>query len=122
MVNAQAVSLGKYTDGIYNMLKKKPGAGSRPPAIKLSDYTGTYDSYTWAGESVVVKWNNGIGILSVPSSDPSSITMLKHVSGDTFTVLKRDGKPTGMQVIFGRDASGKVIKMTQGSSIQRRIK
>jgi CubicO group peptidase (beta-lactamase class C family) len=122
MVNAQAVSTGKYNDGIYNILKKPAGVAPKTAIPQLTDYLGSYDSYTWSGENMVVKWNGGLAMLGVPSSDPSELTMLKHVSGDTFTVMKKNGKPTGMQIVFGRDASGKVVKMTQGSSIQRRIK
>jgi CubicO group peptidase (beta-lactamase class C family) len=122
MINAQAVSLGKYTDGIYNLLKKAKGPAAKPAITNLSDYTGIYDGYTWAGESIVVQWNGNLGILGVPSADPSSITMLQKVSGDVFNLLRRDGKPSGMQVVFGRDASGKVIRMIQGSSIQPKIK
>ncbi len=122
MVNAQAVSTGKYTDGIYNLLKKPAGAAPATPVENINDYLGSYDSYAFAGESIVVKWNGNLAVMSVPSTDPSALTMLKHVSGDTFTVMKKNGKPTGMQIVFGRDASGKVVKMTQGSSVQRRIK
>lgn len=122
MVNAQAVSTQKYTNGIYSLLKKIKPVALKVSSILADDYLGFYDSYVWAGENVVVKWNGGLGILSLPSEDPSHITPLKYVAKDTFNVMRPDGKPSGMQVVFGRDASGKVIKMTQGSHTQPRIK
>lgn len=122
MVNAQAVSLQKYSDGIYGLLKKIKPVAPKVDGPRLDDYLGAYDSYVWAGESMVVKWNGSLGILSVPSEDPTRITMLKHVEKDTFSVLRLDGKPSGVQAVFTRDASGKVIKMTQGSSAQLKIK
>lgn len=121
MVNGQAVSTGKYSDGIYNLFRKfKPGA--KQTVTNADDYTGFYDTYTWAGETVVVKWNGGLGLMSLPSADPSSITILKYIEPDSFAVLRSDGKPSGMHIRFNRDASGKVISMTQGSNTQVKIK
>lgn len=120
MINAQAVPLMKYNDGIYKLLKKsKSGPKSSTP---VDDYLGVYDGRAWAGETHLVKWNGGLASVGFPSEDPSRFTMLKSVSKDRFDVLRQDGKPTGMQIVFNRDAAGKVISLTQGSSTQPKIK
>lgn len=120
MINAQAVPLMKYNDGIYKLLKKsKSGPKSSTP---VDDYLGVYDGRAWAGETHLVKWNGGLASVGFPSEDPSRFTMLKPVSKDRFDVLRQDGKPTGMQIVFNRDAAGKVISLTQGSSTQPKIK
>lgn len=119
MVNAQAVPLQKYSDGIYKMLKKgKTGPKGTTP---IDEYIGAYDGYTWAGETRVVKWNNGLALTGYPTDDPSRLTILKPLVRDRFSILKMDGKPSGVELVFARDASGKIISLTQGSSTQKRL-
>ena len=46
--------------------------------------------------------------------------LLKHIEGDTFRRLRKDEK-LGAEVIFERDAAGKVVRFWQHSNFQNKI-
>ena len=123
MINAQGVSPGKYATGMRDILKKASNTVEEEKvAVDLEDYAGYYNEQPWWGEKVVLPWKGKLAVLSLPSENPAkSLTLLKHIRGDTFRRLRKD-KTLGEEVIFERDESGKVVRMWQHSNYSDKIR
>ena len=81
-------------------IRSDPDGGTARPA-SLAEYEGLYQS-TW-GETVILRWDDGLAALGVPSNDPlGAMTKLRHEGGDTFRRMRDDGEP-GEAYIFHRE-------------------
>lgn len=90
-------------------------------APELGDYLGTYSSQPWGSETAAVRWKGGLALMSLPTDDPvEALTRLGHDGGDVFYVVRSDGE-RGHDVIFQRDATGRVESYSQHGNYSRRI-
>ena len=106
MMNAQANPTDVWTKmmatlgAAFEEIQSDPGGGTPRPA-SLAEYEGLYQS-TW-GETVILRWDDGLAALGVPSNDPvEGMTKLRHEGGDTFRRMRDDGEP-GEAYIFHRE-------------------
>lgn len=84
--------------------------------MDLNAFSGTYNGQPWGSEVLVVPWYGDLAVLGLPSTNPNeSMTVIPHVSGDTFRRVRSD-KTLGEEILFVRDASGKVTKYLQHSN------
>jgi CubicO group peptidase (beta-lactamase class C family) len=144
MANAM-VSAGRYTNGLYDLVAEaivaaagEDGADEEggaaadgrprtaPPhaadAPDLDDYLGGYSAQPWGSESAVVRWKGALAILPLPTDDPAeALTRLGHDEGDVFYVIREDGE-RGHDVLFQRDASGRVVSYSQHGNFSPRIR
>ena len=144
MANAM-VSAGRYTNGLYDLVADaiasaaSSGEGERGDAVAddrhpagamghdddtpdLDDYVGGYSAQPWGSESAVVRWKGGLATLSLPTNDPAgALTRLGHDDGDVFYVIRSDGE-RGHDVVFHRDASGRVVSYSQHGNHSPRIR
>lgn len=96
---------------------KKPAATA---AVDLEAYAGIYSAQPWASELVVTPWAGGLAVLSLPSSHPADdLSILKPAGKDTFRRLRDDGTEAEL-VEFERDASGKIMRLREFSSVSLR--
>jgi CubicO group peptidase (beta-lactamase class C family) len=96
------------------------GSGSSVDA-ELEDYVGRYVRGVGASETAVFRWKGGIAMMSLPTDQPlRSLTRLQHMQGDTFRRLNDDGE-LGLEVIFERDADGRVIRLWNPLNFQNRV-
>jgi CubicO group peptidase (beta-lactamase class C family) len=88
---------------------------------ELDDYVGRYVRGVGASETAVFRWKGGIAMMSLPTDQPlRSLSKLQHVEGDTFRRLDDDGEP-GREIIFERDAEGRIIRMWNPLNFQNRV-
>jgi len=122
MVNGQGESLNKYSNAIFNILKKAAQLDlTANDTADLRVYTGNYDSYAFGSEMVVFKWKGKLAVLNLRSSDPASdMSLLKHISSDTFRRIRSDDT-LGEEIRFERDSNGKVVRVWQFSNFDNKI-
>jgi CubicO group peptidase (beta-lactamase class C family) len=123
LANASGVDAFKYARGAYRLLApalKEAAAGdgeaphaSTPPRRgadrpDVGRYLGTYESFPWGGEIAVVRWKDGLAVLSLPTNDPlGDLARLEHVDGHTFRRV-RSNDELGEPVTFETDPAGRV--------------
>lgn len=139
MANAM-VNAGGFAYGVYDLLSEAIAAaageakadtvGEAPPepaepadeGPDLVPYLGTYSGQPWGSETAVVKWKGGLALLSLPTDNPvRALTLLKHDQGDVFYRVRSD-KERGEDVIFHRDASGRVTSYSVHGNHSPRVR
>ena len=72
----------------------------------LDRYVGTYGG-SFGGELAVVRWEDGLSLLSLPTMDPlRSLTKLKKTGEHTFRRVRRD-EALGEEIAFELGPDGK---------------
>ena len=113
MANRNRVDVDGYAATIFGILDaggtvEADDDDSSSPDLNLGDYLGSYDSRPWDGELMVIRWKEGLAVLSLPTMDPiENMVQLKHIDGDRFHTIRSDDEP-GHEVAFRRDESGEV--------------
>ncbi|HYK42824.1 MAG TPA: serine hydrolase, partial [Thermoanaerobaculia bacterium] len=128
MTNAQGVPASRWTKKILDIVtpalseaRKNPGKGKSPDP-SLRRYTGTYDSQPWDGETAIVPWEEGLAMLSLPTSDPmEDLEKLKPAGEHRFRVVHKDDS-LGEEVVFEMGADGRATSFTRHSNISPRIR
>lgn len=89
-------------------------------APALDEYQGVYDSQPWGDEDYIMPWGDKLISVSLSADDPmGNMTKLKHIEGDTFARMRRDGS-TAEEIVFLRDKSGNVIANKWHSNISKK--
>lgn len=122
MINAGGESPERLAREIRQILSKAAKEGNdKKPDVNLNDFSGHYSAQPWGSEVLIMPWYGKLVEIGLPSEDPSDgMTMLQHVSGDTFKRI-RDDKTLGEEIKFERDKSGKVIRAWQHSNYSTKI-
>jgi len=113
MANRNNVNVDGYAARIFDILEAKgtPQAqtGAKDAAaIDLEPYIGSYDNRPWGGEDMVIRWQDGLAMLNLPSMDPlGGLVRLRHIEGDRFHTVRSDDQD-GHEVSFRRNAAGVV--------------
>ncbi len=114
----------RYASQIRNILLKGEGERvSSADTVDLEPYLGTYDAQPFDSEKKVLSWYGHLAILELPTDSPlENMTLLQHISGDTFRRIRRDDA-LGEEVFFERDEkTGAVIRMWSRSNFARKLK
>lgn len=122
MINAGGESPEQFAKEIREILSKIPKEKiTKKTDINLEQYAGTYTSQPWGSERIILPWYGNLVMLGLPNDNPDeAMTLLQHVSGDTFKRLRKD-KTLGEEVKFEKDNTGKVIRVLQHSNYSTRI-
>lgn len=122
MINAGGESPDLFAKEIREIISKIPkGKTDAKNNVNLEQYSGTYTSQPWGSEKIIMPWYGDLVMLNLPSENPDEgMTVLQHVSGDTFKRVRRD-KTLGEEIKFERDSSGKVLRVLQHSNYSNRI-
>jgi CubicO group peptidase (beta-lactamase class C family) len=132
MANAM-VNTATYVYGVYDLVaeairaaaKKTPATTPAPDTASVPDlapYLGTYSEQPWGGESAAIRWKGGLALMSLPTDNPlRAITRVKWVEGDTFRRV-RDDEELGEEIVFERDASGRVTGYRQFGNLSPRVR
>lgn len=121
MINGQGVPTDKYTTAIFSILQKAKVGKEKTDTVNLEPYAGYYDSYAWRGETVVVPWQGGLAMFTLPSTNPATgLTLFKPVGKDLFRRVRSDGS-LGEDLRFERDTSGKVLRLWRHSNPSHRM-
>lgn len=117
MINSGGESPERYATQIRNILgKAEKEKAPKSDSLNLQQYVGRYNAQPWSSESQVVAWYGKLASVSFPANSPSeNITQLKHVKGDVFRRVRSDDT-LGEEIVFEKDASGKVTGYIQHSN------
>lgn len=100
--------------------------GSAPAPVvtydaSLDRYVGTYGG-SFGGELAVVRWEDGLSILSLPTMDPvRSLTKLKKTGEHTFRRVRRD-EALGEEIAFEMGADGKPTRFRQHQNYYAKVR
>ncbi|MGH9856617.1 MAG: hypothetical protein ACRD4B_02115, partial [Acidobacteriota bacterium] len=71
----------------------------------------------------IVPWKNGLAALDLPSSNPTEdLTELKHIKGQVFQRVRKDGKEMGEEVVFESAPDGKVTRLLWHQNYSRKVR
>ena len=93
---------------------------SKTSAIDLSDYAGNYAAGVWGGEAAVRVWGDQLAMIRLPAPEIGDVVKLKHVEGDTFVRLTKEGEERH-PVVFERNEEGVVTAMKSHSNRTQKI-
>lgn len=90
-------------------------------SLNFKQYLGLYDNQPWGSEVQVLSWYGKLAMVGFPSETPADgMTLLKHIKGDTFRRIRSDDT-LGEEVVFEKDASGRVTRYRTHSNLYRRV-
>jgi len=123
MANAQGVNASQYAQRVYDMVgpviaaaEKDKDATPTAPDPALAAYTGSYSSTFSGAEVAVVLWEDGLAMLSLPTTDPmNALAKLRRVGEHTFRRVRKDGAP-GEPIVFEMGPDGKAQRYVQHSN------
>jgi CubicO group peptidase (beta-lactamase class C family) len=126
--NAQGVDSPEWAMRLYDIVApavaaavKDPG-GTKAPDPALSRYAGVYDAQPWAGEVVILPWEDGLAMLELPTMRPvKDLERLRKTGEDRFRRIRKDGT-LGEEIVFVMGADGKPTRYTQHNNFLRRVK
>jgi CubicO group peptidase (beta-lactamase class C family) len=127
MTNASGVDTRRWVQRAYEIvapavrkaLDDPGGAGAADPSLER--YTGRYEYFT-AGERVVVPWEDGLAVLSLPTENPTgdALAKLKPAGEHRFRWLRPDGT-LGDEVVFEMGPEGVPTRMLRHSNYAIRV-
>ena len=125
MINAGGTNPSKYTRAIHELLSKvkSKSNGDNDPSdeMSLEEYTGYYSSQPWWSERYIASWEGQLAVISLPTNSPAnSMSVFKHIDGDIFRRVRDDGE-LGEKLIFERDDTGKIYRVSQHGNFSTRI-
>lgn len=119
MINASGTDPGKYAKGLAGLMRAYGNADSTA-GPDLEEYRMTCSPQPWWSEEYVFPWKGKLGMLGLPSNNPSRFSLYKHIEGDLFKRLRKDDE-LGEAVRFHRDAQGKIQYYEQHGNLTHRI-
>ncbi|QNA85274.1 beta-lactamase family protein [Sphingomonas sp. So64.6b] len=116
---------GAYDEAIFALLDKRKGFAFKTPVSDIRDeldaFAGRYSAEPWGSEIVVLPWAGGLAALTLPSKNPAGeLVLLKPKGGDRFRVIRDDGSESD-EVVFERDAAGRISRFIRFSNPRDRI-
>jgi CubicO group peptidase (beta-lactamase class C family) len=128
MTNGQGVPARRWAQNLYDIVapairdaRKGPVPKDKIPDPSLRRYAGTYDEQPWNGEVAVVPWEDGLAMLSLPSTDPmDALEKLRKVGEHRFRVVRKDDS-LGEEVVFEMGPDGRATRFTRHSNPSPRV-
>lgn len=123
MINAGGESPEFFAREMRNIISKIPKEKKEKKSdVNLESFSGTYSSQPWGSETIVVPWYGDLAILGLPSTNPDEgLGIIRHVQGNVFRRVRSD-KTLGEEILFEKDASGKVTRMWRHSNYSTKLK
>jgi CubicO group peptidase (beta-lactamase class C family) len=126
MANAQGVNASHLAQRIYDIVAPAIKAAAadtagtaQAPDPSLEKYTGNYAS-GFAGELAVVRWEDGLAMLGLPTMEPvKGLMKLKPAGEHTFRRVRDDGEP-GEAIVFEMGPDGRPARLVWHNNQYRR--
>ena len=126
LANAIGVNAEVWAQRMYDIVAPAVRAAVRDTlrrvdadAAIMDRYVGTYET-TFSGEIAVVRWEDGIAMLSLPTMDPlRGLTRLKKTGEHTFRRIRRDDA-LGEEVRFVMGPDGRPTHYVVHNNVYRR--
>lgn len=130
MANAQGVDTGRFAARIYDLvapalkaaLKAADGDDApKPPDPALVPYLGHYAS-GFAGEVAVVRWEDGLATLGLPTFNPGqALSKLRQTGTHTFRRIRKD-ETLGEELVFEMGPDGRAARIVWHSNFYARVR
>jgi CubicO group peptidase (beta-lactamase class C family) len=128
LANAQSVDSPEWAMRLYDIVApavaaaaKDPGK-AKAPDPSLSVYAATYDAQPWAGEVLILPWEDGLAMLELPTMNPvKDLEKLKKTGDHRFRRIRKDGE-LGEEIVFVMGPDGKPERFTQHHNFLRRLR
>ena len=127
MANANGVNVCRIAAQAFEILSpalkkaKADSSASSEPLGEIDRFTGTYSLSPWGGEVEVLRWEDGLAMVALPTDNPvEALSRLKHIEGATFRRI-RDDDELGETVVFEMDPEGTVTGLRQHSNVYPRL-
>lgn len=122
MANAQGVDARNYAQRLYDIVgpvvvqAAKEALAPQVADGSLDPYVGSYASTFSATETAVVKWENGLAMLPLPTTDPmNALAKLQKTGDHTFRRVRRDGT-LAEPIVFEMGPDGRARRYVQHSN------
>lgn len=121
MANAQGVDARQYTQRLYDIVGPVVAQVAKEnketaPEPGLDAYIGSYASTFSNTEVAVVRWEDGLAMLPLPTEDPMAALMkLRKAGAHTFRRIRKDGA-LGEPIVFEMGQDGKALRFIQHSN------
>ncbi len=124
MINAGGTDPDKYADAIFELLyKSNEATDTTTKNINLLEYSGSYDNYTWGGETMLMPWKGKLASFGVPCESPAkSMQLYKYIAKNIFRRVLQDEDSLGEELRFERDLTGKIIRIQSHDNFRNKIK
>ncbi len=129
MANAQDVDSEMYAKGLYDIVgpvaaaaAKEKSGGKAPDAGdgSLDAYTGSYADTFSNTETAIVRWEDGLAMLSLPTEEPmKALRKLRRVGEHTFRRVRKD-ETLGETVVFEIGPDGRAVRFVHHSNPSER--
>lgn len=128
MTNTNGVDTRRWAQRAYDVvapavkkaLDDPKGAKAGDPSLER--YAGRYQAFT-AGERIVLPWDDGLAVLSLPSDNPTGDALIKlKPSGEHRFRRMRADDSLGEEVVFELGADGTPTRMLQHSNYAVRVR
>jgi CubicO group peptidase (beta-lactamase class C family) len=127
LANAQGVATNQWAQRLYDIVAPALKAASakeapkpKPEDPELRKYEGTYSS-GFAGETAVFAWEDGLGMLGLPTMEPvKNLVKLKKTGENVFRRVRKDDR-LGEEVAFELGPDGRATRFRIHSNYQKRI-
>jgi CubicO group peptidase (beta-lactamase class C family) len=130
LANAQGVDTTRLAQRVYDIVapaikettKVKPDTPAPKPADpSLEPYLGIYTS-DFSGEMAVVRWEDGLALLPLPTSEPvRAISRLRKTGEHTFRRIRKD-EALGEEFVFEMAEGGKAKRIVWNNNYYRRVR
>jgi CubicO group peptidase (beta-lactamase class C family) len=130
LANAQGVDTTRLAQRVYEIVapaikeaaKAKPDAPSPKPADpSLEAYLGIYTS-DFSGEVAVVRWEDGLAVLGLPTADPvRALAKLRGTGKHRFRRIRKDEAPAE-ELLFEMGPDGKASRFIRHNNYYRRVR
>jgi CubicO group peptidase (beta-lactamase class C family) len=129
MANAQGVNTQLWAYRMYEIVApairaaKKEPEKAKAPDRDLDRYLGSYEGEPFfSGEVAVVRWEDGLALLGLPTLDPvKNLTKLKNVGEHRFRRIRSD-ESLGEEIVFEMGRDGKAARFTRNNNYFPRVK
>jgi CubicO group peptidase (beta-lactamase class C family) len=119
MANANGIASEEFAQRMYEIVApaiRSASAGkdiAPAPDASLVRYQGAYDFAPWGGEFIVFPWEDGLGMLLLPSTQPmAELIRLRAVPGSPGRFRRlRENDVLGEPIDFEVNAEGRVTHM-----------
>jgi hypothetical protein len=117
---ARGVLSARHGGGGVNEDVATGDGGPGDPAETYFQYSNL--GLTLAGEVAIVRWEDGLASLSVPTTDPvRAITKLRKTGEHTFRRVRKD-EALGEELVFEVGPDGKATRITWHGNHYRRVR
>ncbi len=128
LANAQGVAAFAWAQKLYDIVAREVRAAvkepekAKTPDPALRRYAGTFTAQPWAGEVVVLPWEDGLALLDLPTMEPvKDLEKLRKTGEHTFRRIRED-ETLGEEVVFEMGSDGRAVRFTQHSNVHERMR